>query len=157
MTTERLDRRDRACHWYNTDFVFDRIYTTDLSPVPPVAIQELSGDDLITLTGDEKHQLLELYSFLVGKLAAEYMPCFQWLKELLPDHLPHRRTEEMAKKSDVFMLPLLFKDEKRSADCIEILDETVNWLESWYTTLHPGISWHIIVEIMKENNFSLVL
>ena len=48
-------------------------------------------------------------------------PQFAAVKKLVPQHILHRYTNEMSSKSEVFPLPIQFKDEKKKyADVVDI-------------------------------------
>lgn len=91
--------------------------------------------DLFRLSQADNEDVITQYSYLE---AARYLPEFSWMKDLLPSHLTERFDAAMKKKSDVFILPLLFKDEKKEIDCIDILDATLDWIYNWYKETYPG-------------------
>ena len=55
---------------------------------------------------------------------ASNLPGFKWLENVLPDHIPHRFSRQMAEKSTVIPVRLILKDEKKYEDCVAILRET---------------------------------
>ncbi len=139
---ERLEKQNgnKQCHWFNTDFVFDRVLTNDLRGTGSVSdFKSVTADTFMSLSTSEFESLVDAYCVIVGNIALEYIPSFAWLKGIVPKHLKHRNSSAMDTTSEVYMLPLLFKDEKKTADCIDILDETASWLQDWYRRAKPGI------------------
>ena len=55
-----------------------------------------------------------IFKVLVGRIFLEFFkqPQFAAVKKLVPQHILHRYTKEMSSKSEVFPLPIQFKDEK---------------------------------------------
>jgi hypothetical protein len=62
---------------------------------------------------------------LLGRLIREFMPSFEWIKIILPDHIDHIYKEEMKEKSVVHMLPLSLNNECSYDGCVRIMDEYV--------------------------------
>ena len=48
----------------------------------------------------------------------EFLPAFDFLKDVVPDHTPCEYHEEMNTKSGVVPLPVLLKDEDRYIDSL---------------------------------------
>ena len=49
---------------------------------------------------------------------------FKWLKSVIPAHIPHIYSGEMAQKSTIMSLPLLNANEAKYEDCVRILRST---------------------------------
>ena len=47
---------------------------------------------------------------------------FHWLKDVLPKHIPHSRSEIAALKSKVASSEMIFESEASYVDCVKILD-----------------------------------
>ena len=78
----------------------------------------------------EEHSLLiRSYAILVGRIIAS-LPSFTWLKKVLPKHIPHEHQDVMAQKSKVFAMPIQFKNEAKHEDCVDIMDNYTEYLES---------------------------
>lgn len=138
---QRMDNKNKSCHWYNTDFVIDRIqfdFEKSRNEQAMGGIEDVSPQ-LFCLTEEENEDVIMLYSYIIAWEAAKYLPAFKWMTKFLPRHLKHRFAAEMAKKSQVTMLPLLFKDEKNESDCVDILDATLGWIVEWHEKANSGI------------------
>ena len=58
---------------------------------------------------------------------------FQFLEDVVPVHIKHRFTSEMAQRSTVILLPILNADEKKYDDCVvAILRAYENWIYKVY-------------------------
>ena len=56
------------------------------------------------------------------------MKSFSWLNAVLPKHINHPYQAQMSRKSDVYQLPIMMKNEAKHEDCVDILDEYENIL-----------------------------
>ena len=85
-------------------------------------IQNFSNENYV-LTSDEIKKLQSDFKVLVWRIFLEFFkkPQFAAVKKLVPQHILHRYTNEMSSKSEVFPLPIQFKDEKKYADVVDIL------------------------------------
>ncbi|CAG2225139.1 unnamed protein product [Mytilus edulis] len=63
---------------------------------------------------------LQNSDMFLGCILVEYMPGFQWMKKVLPDHIDHPHKEEMKRKSVVHMLPLSLNNECPMTDVSEL-------------------------------------
>ena len=54
-------------------------------------------------------------------------------KHCIPDTTDCRYAKEMLVKSEVVIMPVIMKDEKKYADCVEILDQLQKWIYQIYS------------------------
>ena len=57
-----------------------------------------------------------------------FFPELDFLVDLLPKHIPHEYSELMKQKSDIITMPVLMKDEKKYADCVDVMDTLETWI-----------------------------
>ena len=87
----RLAAKDQSCHWYNTDYVVDRVKTEHLSTtIPKVIMEDLQTNEWLLLNTLEETSIKSAMGVIIGRIAAEYLPCFSWMVDVLPKHIPHR-------------------------------------------------------------------
>lgn len=55
------------------------------------------------------------------------------MADLLPKDIPQQYSKEMKVKSEVFTLPVLTKDEKKYADCVDVMDMFEDWVHENHT------------------------
>ena len=66
---------------------------------------------------------------LVSRVLTQYFPALVLLAKVVPKHIPHHYTEEMSKKSEVFVLDVLMKNEAKHQDMIEIMKTYQKYLD----------------------------
>ena len=110
----RVDQRNKWSNWFASIVVFERIDFSHLDNVRPLGdIQSFSNENYL-LTSEEIKNRIFLEFFKQPQFAAV-------IKKLVPQHILHRYTNEMSLKSEVFPLPIQFKDEKKKyADVVDI-------------------------------------
>ena len=73
---------------------------------------------------------------LVGRILVEYIPALSFLSKVVPKHILHRYSKEMAKKSEVIVLDVLIKNETVHKDMIEIMQVMQEYLGDDYPEEH---------------------
>ena len=119
----RVDHRNKQHNWFASIVVFERIDFSLLDNIRPLGdIQNFLNENYL-LNPDEIKKLQSDFKVLVGRVFIEFFkqPQFAVVKKLVPQHILHRYTKEMSSKSDVFPLPIQFKDEKKYSDVVDIL------------------------------------
>ena len=86
------------------------------------------------LTGVNKEHLLNSYAVIVGRILVKQSPNYQWLSRYLPQHIHHEYDPYMAMKTVVSSAPMLFKNEAKYEDCLDICDAYENHLITLYQT-----------------------
>ncbi|CAC5416828.1 unnamed protein product [Mytilus coruscus] len=83
----------------------------------------------------EKSKLRDVKKVLIGRMIVDKKD-FDWLEKKLPTHIPHRYSEYMSKKQEVFSLPIIFKNESKNEDCLDIMDAYERQLTEIFTLAH---------------------
>lgn len=95
----------KLLNWFASIVVFERIDFSHLDNVRPLGdIQNFSNENYLLTSEEIKRIFLEFFK----------QPQFAAVKKLVPQHILHRYTNEMSSKSEVFPLPIQFKDEKKN-------------------------------------------
>ncbi|XP_046583753.1 uncharacterized protein LOC124290951 [Haliotis rubra] len=81
----------------------------------------------------ERMLLLQSYKVLMGRRLAKYIPALEWMASVLPDHIPHRFSDTMAKKSIIVPSRLMILNEAKYEDCVQILDNTEDILRESFS------------------------
>lgn len=99
----------KLLNWFASIVVFERIDFSHLDNVRPLGdIQNFSNENYLLISEEIKKRIfLEFFK----------QPQFAAVKKLVPQHILHRYTNEMSSKSEVFPLPIQFKDEKKICRC----------------------------------------
>ena len=91
------------------------------------------------LTDSEKDSVLSTYRILLSRVMKKNFKAFQYIGSIYLTHVPHKYSKEMQKKSTVRTLPMIFKDEKKTENCVAILDETTAMLQEFFKEGKPNI------------------
>ena len=108
----RVDHRSKQHNWFASIVVFERIDFSHLDNVRPLGdIQNFPNENYL-LTSEKIKKLQSDFKVLVGRIFLEFFkqPQFAAVKKLVPQYILHRYTNEMSSKSEVFPLPIQFKD-----------------------------------------------
>ena len=135
---QSTERANKDLHMFTSNIIFPRVYCHHLSneepTVGPVRIPD------ILLTQQDKDQLLDAYAVLVGRLLCHNVPAFKWLESVLPNHIPHRQSMYMDKKSNVMPLPIIKKNESKYEDCFDILDAYEQQIVNLFVEAHGTLN-----------------
>ena len=58
---------------------------------------------------------------IIARVAIEHLPYFDRIKSIVPAHIIHEHSEEMAKKSHMSSNPIIDANENNYQDCVKIL------------------------------------
>ena len=102
--------------------------------LPRVEADTIKTRDIIPSQGDAI-KTMDVYCVLVGRIFAERIPAFKCMG-VLPEHIPHSASAKMAQRSEIFSLPLIFKNEMKYEECFDILDMYEQEVVKMYTEAH---------------------
>lgn len=100
----RMNNKNKDYHFFATNFVINRI-SIEKEPNVQKGPQDLNLDMFLP-NENETYIYKQSLKILLGRLIREFMPGFEWIKKILPDHIDHLYKEEMKEKSVVHMLPV---------------------------------------------------
>lgn len=69
---------------------------------------------------------------LVSRILVEYFPALKFLSVVVPKHIHHKYSKEMAKKSEVVVLDILMKNETDHKDMLDIMNTMQDYLGDSY-------------------------
>ena len=93
------DNQNLDFHWVNHKIIMNRVSGGCLE-TSPRDITSLSNLKLFPTVDDQKFQRHN-YTVLISRVLVEHLDCFSALKDVCVFHIPHKYSNEMAKKSDV--------------------------------------------------------
>ena len=119
-----LNIRDHQFHWFTLSLVSFRVDDPSLSSdLPQMPIADLP-ESAFFQSPSEISMEKESIKHMIAKTLCDYLPNFKHaFKAVIPERLMHSKTAEMDQKSNIFPLPIIFKDEKENSQCVEILEE----------------------------------
>ncbi|VDI79977.1 Hypothetical predicted protein, partial [Mytilus galloprovincialis] len=96
-----------------------------------VRLQDIDAE-MFVLNQCETVKMIDVKKVLIGRLLCDSEE-FEWLNRKLPQHIPHRYSDRMSKKQQVFTLKIMFKDESKNEDCLNIMSDYEDQIIELYT------------------------
>lgn len=134
----RMDNKSKYYHFFATDLTFDRVECKNLEDSKPIGDTKNITYKNFVPSPNEISKFKESLKVLLGRILCENIDHFSWMKTIIPKHIPHDYENAMSKKSEVFLLPVLLKNEQSLSDCIHILQSYEQQLTLWYTKAGRG-------------------
>lgn len=134
----RMKEKNRDYHFFASDITFDRLNSDQMENAGPIGdVNNLSYLNFVTSAPEEKLYKDSL-KILLGRILTDYIEDFSWMKHVIPNHIPHDLEDVMCKRSEVFWLPVMLKNEARYSDCVQIMTEYERLVCEWYTKAGRG-------------------
>ena len=130
----RMEVQNKSVHAVATSIVFDRVADADLPDLGPQQdLKQSDVSEVVCLSEEDMKSIRSRYGTLIGQLLFEHFPAFAMFKHCIPDTTDCRYVKEMSVKSEVVIMPVIVKDEKKYADCVGILDQLEKWTYQIYS------------------------
>ena len=108
-------------HLFATNWIRDRIDFSSLSIERPLRSIHNVPNSIFHPSLEELIAYKDTAKIIVGRIAVEFLPCLEFMKPLLPVHIPHQFSAEMSEKSHIVSMPIIDADEKDYNDVVKIL------------------------------------
>lgn len=89
---------------------------------------------------DDVSQVKGNLAVLVSRIITQYITSLAPFAKLVPQNIQHLYSKEMSKKSEVFILDVLMKNEAKHTDMIDIMTVMHNYLGDGYADGHVVVS-----------------
>lgn len=119
-------------HYFASNLIVERVPCDHLSTTSPQKDILSLPNSAFLISLAEATKLREDFKVLVARVLVTNIPQLTFLKSIVPEHIPHKYQQEMAKKSTIIPLPMQMKDEKKYEDVVDILDSYEQELEDIY-------------------------
>ena len=131
----RKDNQNTSVHAVATSIVFDRIPNEKLpNEKPQQDLRKCNVSQLVKVTTSEMDCIRKRYRSFVQDILFEHFPFFSAFKlSLSNDGTYCRYSDEMAKQSETITMPILMKDEKKYAECVDVMDTLEEWTHQIYS------------------------
>lgn len=80
----------------------------------------------------EWKQYAESAKIIVGRVVLQFLPQFKCLKGIIPDHIPHQYSEQMAQQSTIVTTPIINANEAKYEDRVTTLRTYEKWISEIY-------------------------
>jgi hypothetical protein len=130
----RQDVQNRSVHAVATSIVFNRLEDTDLPDSGPQKnLHNCNVDDLVTVSNEDVSEIRARYRAIIAKILFEHFPEFQMFAQHTPQVTECAYPKEMSTRSEVITMPVVMKDEKKYAECVDVLDQLETWTHDIYS------------------------
>ena len=130
----RSDNQNQSVHVVATSLVFDRVQSNHLTDDEPQ--QSLAACDvtkLVELSDTDLETQRQEYVLIAGQILCEFIPAFKFLKDVVMDiDLPMQYKAKMQERPLIVPFPVLFKDERKYAEIVDVLDHLETWIHQIY-------------------------
>ena len=94
-------------------------------------ISTFSNSDYL-LSKDKLQLFRKEFIVLVSRVLLEFFPCLHALESLIPKHIRHGYSEEMAKKSVIINIPIVLLNQSKHSDVVQYLQVLQDMLTEIY-------------------------
>ena len=117
------NHRNSDFHWITHYLTFDRISSAGLDDTKPLVndINTFSNSNYLLCT-DELQLFRKEFIILVSRVLVEFFPCLRSLESLIPKHIKHQFSAEMARKSVIINLPIVPYNQSKHSDVVQYLE-----------------------------------
>lgn len=116
------DNQNKDLHWVNHSAILDRVPCTEFGNEKPLADNVNIPNKTFLPTLHDHFNLMKDFEILVSRVLVKNLPYFQNIfSDIVPQHIPHKHSQEMKLKSKKVNLGILFKNENKGEDMIDIL------------------------------------
>lgn len=131
----RKDNQNKSVHAVATTIVFNRIPDEKLpDSAPQQDLRKCNVHHLVQVNASEMECIRKRYRVIIQNLLFEHFPFFSSFQHSLsPSVTPCRYSDEMAEKSKTVTMPIVMKDEKKYAECVDLLDQLEHWTHQIYS------------------------
>lgn len=128
----RSDHSGQMIHMYSTLVARSRLPDLDLCRTGQVAdLSNIPWKSFLPSSDDIGHVKRNLV-VLVARLLTQYIKDLSPLSRSVPQHIPHKYTEQMSRRSEVAVLDVLMKNEACHSDMVDIMKTMHSYLGSDY-------------------------
>ena len=98
---QTIDSPTQSLHYFNSYAVQDRIDLSSYSDTTPAINLETVSMDILLPTEDDLRELHSCFAIHIAKVLTPHLSSFSAFAEVVPTHIKHKYSTEMAKKSNV--------------------------------------------------------
>jgi len=129
------NHRNSDFHWIVQYLTFDRVSSTGLDDEKPIVdnMDDFHNSNYLLDQG-EVELMKQDFIVLVSRVLIEFFPFLEPLKSIIPQHIDHQHSNEMAQKSNIISLPIVPYNQSKHADVVQYLESLTNLLTEIYAS-----------------------
>ncbi|KAK3721664.1 hypothetical protein QZH41_013812 [Actinostola sp. cb2023] len=124
------DNQNKDKHWCNHNAVINRVEPVNVSNDKPIADLLDVPNKTILPTIEDHTKLMKDLTVLVARVFVENFTSFSVFKDVVPNHIRHKYSHQLVKKTNMVNLGIIFKDENLGEDMIDIVRYLHRWVPS---------------------------
>ena len=112
-------------HWITQYITFDRVSSTNLNDTVPIIqdIKEFDNSNYLLSKRELQDQRCDyIILVIISRVLLEYFPCLKSIKSVVPNHISHQYSTEMASPSEIISLPVVPYNQNKLGDVCQYLD-----------------------------------
>ena len=131
----RKENQNKSVHAMATSIVFSRVSLPQSLPNthPQQDLRKCNVRQVVNLSSTEIDTIRMRYRVIVQNLLLQQFPAFESFKPSSPLTTYCQYAENMSEKSETVTMPVLLKDEKKYAECVDVLDQLEQWVYDIYS------------------------
>lgn len=120
-------------HWICQYITFDRVVSSHLDDSKPlVADISMFENQEYLLSKDELQTMRYEHIVLVSRILVEFFPFLKVIKKVVPLHLEHKFSKEMAEKSEIINMPVVPYNQNKTSDICKYMEYLTDFLYDVY-------------------------
>ncbi len=128
----RSDHQGRMAHMYSILVGSSRTPAPELQHTGHLSKLTEVPNDAFLPHSEDIQAVKENLMILVSRILVQYFPTLAFLSKVVPKHILHKYSTEMAKKSEAVVLDILMKNENCNEDMLDIMDVMQDYLGKNY-------------------------
>ena len=135
----RANWLDEMKHMFNLIVLRSRIPSQGIDVAIHCNLESLRIS-MVLLSADDVSQIRRNLVVLVSRILCKYIQYLSSFSDAVTAHIPHAHSVEMARKSEMFVLDVLPKNQAKHCDRIEIMQELQSYLDESFLSSQRVIS-----------------
>ena len=131
----RKESQNKSVHAMATTIVFSRVSLPQPLPNnhPQEDLRKCNVHQVVNLSSAEIDTIRKRYRIIIQNILLQQFPAFESFKPSSPLTTYCQCAESMSEKSETVTMPVLLKDEKKYAECVDVLDQLEQWTYDIYS------------------------
>ncbi len=85
-----------------------------------------------TLSKGELQSMRYKYIVLISRILIDFFPCLKVIKSIVPSHIEHEFSKEMAEKSEIINMPVVPFNQNKTSDVCGYMEYVTDFLYDIY-------------------------
>ena len=143
----RTDKQNKDVHAVASSIVFCRVPSDNLPDDGPKRdLKTCNVRQVVELNNSDVVLIRQRYRILVARILFTNFPELSIFQPFVPAETECVFSSKTSVKSEVITMPIMLKDEKKYADCVDVLDQ----LEKWTHQIYASAGLHKNVEKVEQ-------